>query len=40
MIGDGCHPDREIWIALENASFASVNYERFDAQLPIKPHPS
>ncbi|MEH2400532.1 class I SAM-dependent methyltransferase [Nostoc sp.] len=39
VIGDGCHPDRETWIALENAGFASVNYERFDAQLPIiSPH--
>ncbi|MEH1890182.1 MAG: class I SAM-dependent methyltransferase [Nostoc sp.] len=39
VIGDGCHPDRETWIALENAGFASVNYEQFDAQLPIiSPH--
>ncbi|MEH2450021.1 class I SAM-dependent methyltransferase [Nostoc sp.] len=39
VIGDGCHPDRKTWIALENAGFASVNYERFDAQLPIaSPH--
>jgi len=39
VIGDGCHPDRETWIALENAGFASVNYERFDAKLPIaSPH--
>ncbi|WP_243458603.1 class I SAM-dependent methyltransferase [Nostoc sp. UIC 10630] len=39
VIGDGCHPDRETLIALENAGFASVNYERFDAQLPIvSPH--
>jgi ubiquinone/menaquinone biosynthesis C-methylase UbiE len=37
--GDGCHPDREILIALEKAGFASVNYERFNAQLPIlSPH--
>jgi SAM-dependent methyltransferase len=35
VIGNGCHPDRETLIALENAGFASVNYERFDAQLPI-----
>jgi ubiquinone/menaquinone biosynthesis C-methylase UbiE len=39
VIGDGCHPDRETLIALENAGFSSVNYERFDAQLPIvSPH--
>ncbi|MEH2419923.1 MAG: class I SAM-dependent methyltransferase [Nostoc sp.] len=39
VIGDGCHPDRETSIALENAGFASVNYERFDTQLPIvSPH--
>jgi ubiquinone/menaquinone biosynthesis C-methylase UbiE len=38
-IGDGCHPDRETWIALGNAGFASVHYERFDAKLPIvSPH--
>ncbi|MEH2145974.1 hypothetical protein [Nostoc sp.] len=39
VIGDGCHPNRETWIALENAGFTSVTYERFDAQLPIvSPH--
>ncbi|MEH1817663.1 MAG: class I SAM-dependent methyltransferase [Nostoc sp.] len=39
VIGDGCHPDRETWIALENAGFSSINYERFDAKLPIiSPH--
>ncbi|QHG19060.1 class I SAM-dependent methyltransferase [Nostoc sp. ATCC 53789] len=39
VIGDGCHPDRETLIALENAGFSRVNYERFDAQLPIvSPH--
>ncbi|MEH2215359.1 class I SAM-dependent methyltransferase [Nostoc sp.] len=38
-IGDGCHPDRETWIALGKAGFSSINYERFDAQLPIvSPH--
>ncbi|MEH2203633.1 MAG: class I SAM-dependent methyltransferase [Nostoc sp.] len=38
-IGDGCHPDRETWIALGNAGFSSIHYERFDAQLPIvSPH--
>ncbi|MBN3926329.1 MAG: class I SAM-dependent methyltransferase [Nostoc sp. NMS4] len=39
VIGDGCHPDRETWAALGNAGFSSINYERFDAQLPIvSPH--
>jgi hypothetical protein len=39
VIGNGCHPARETLIALENAGFASVHYERFDAQLPIiSPH--
>ncbi|AVH69772.1 class I SAM-dependent methyltransferase [Nostoc sp. 'Lobaria pulmonaria (5183) cyanobiont'] len=39
VIGDGCHPDRETWIALGKASFSSIHYERFDAQLPIvSPH--
>jgi ubiquinone/menaquinone biosynthesis C-methylase UbiE len=39
VIGDGCHPDRETLIALENSGFSSINYERFDSQLPIvSPH--
>ncbi|MEH1919271.1 class I SAM-dependent methyltransferase [Nostoc sp.] len=38
-IGNGCHPDRETWIALGKAGFSSIHYERFDAQLPIvSPH--
>ncbi|MDZ8087574.1 MAG: class I SAM-dependent methyltransferase [Nostoc sp. DedQUE12b] len=38
-MGDGCHPDKETWIALGKAGFSSINYERFDAQLPIvTPH--
>ncbi|MEH2183853.1 methyltransferase domain-containing protein [Nostoc sp.] len=35
VIGDGCHPNREIWIALGKAGFNSITYERFDAKLPI-----
>ncbi|MBN3939287.1 class I SAM-dependent methyltransferase [Nostoc sp. NMS9] len=35
VIGNSCHPDRETWIALGKAGFSSINYERFDAQLPI-----
>ncbi|WP_414518350.1 class I SAM-dependent methyltransferase [Nostoc sp. PCC 9305] len=39
VIVDGCHPDRETWIALGKAGFSSIHYERFDAQLPIvSPH--
>ncbi|MDJ0735760.1 MAG: class I SAM-dependent methyltransferase [Nostocaceae cyanobacterium] len=39
IIGDGCHPDREIWTALENAGFTKVNYEHFRAPYPIvSPH--
>jgi SAM-dependent methyltransferase len=39
VIGNGCHPDRETLIALENAGFASVHYEQCDAKLPvISPH--
>lgn len=33
-IGDGCHPDRETWVALENAGFKSVNYQPFRAPVP------
>ncbi|MEH2194576.1 MAG: class I SAM-dependent methyltransferase [Nostoc sp.] len=35
VMGNGFHPDRETLIALENAGFAGIHYERFDAQLPI-----
>lgn len=35
VIADGCHPDRETGVALENAGFQSVNYEHFRAPLPI-----
>lgn len=39
VIGDGCHPDRETWIALENAGFESVNYQHFQAPVPlVSPH--
>ncbi|WP_251960942.1 class I SAM-dependent methyltransferase [Nostoc commune] len=33
-LGDGCHPDRETWLALENAGFERVNYQHFRANLP------
>lgn len=35
VIADGCHPDRETWVALENAGFKSVNYQQFRAPVPI-----
>lgn len=35
VIADGCHPDRETWVALENAGFRNVNYQHFRASLPI-----
>jgi ubiquinone/menaquinone biosynthesis C-methylase UbiE len=41
VIGDGCHPDRETWVALDNAGFSSVDYEHFRAPavLPVvSPH--
>jgi ubiquinone/menaquinone biosynthesis C-methylase UbiE len=39
IIGDGCNPNRETWLALENAGFTSVNYEHFTVPLPIvSPH--
>ena len=38
-IGDGCNPDRETWVALENAGFESVNISNFFAPVPIvSPH--
>ncbi|MEA5625207.1 class I SAM-dependent methyltransferase [Nostoc sp. UHCC 0251] len=33
-LGDGCHPDRETWLALENAGFEQVDYQHFRANLP------
>lgn len=38
-LADGCCPDRETWLVLENAGFAQVNYERFRVPIPIaSPH--
>jgi ubiquinone/menaquinone biosynthesis C-methylase UbiE len=34
-IGDGCHPNRETWTALQAAGFAQVDLERFMLRLPI-----
>ena len=33
-LGDGCHPDRETWVALENAGFERVDYQHFRANVP------
>lgn len=39
VTADGCNPNRETWIALESAGFASVNYQHFKAPFPIvSPH--
>lgn len=41
VLGDGCHPDRETWKAIENAGFETVNYQHFSGPIPIpivKPH--
>lgn len=38
-LGDGCHPDRETWTAIEQAGFSVVELERFSAPYPIaSPH--
>lgn len=29
ILADGCHPDRETWVAVENAGFVSVKYQHF-----------
>jgi len=39
ILGDGCHPNRETWVALEQAGFEQVDYEHFHLALPITgPH--
>jgi ubiquinone/menaquinone biosynthesis C-methylase UbiE len=41
VIGDGCHPDRETWTAIERAGFRSVDltYLRMPIPLPVlRPH--
>lgn len=36
---DHCHPNREIWLCLDNAGFESVNYQHFRLSVPIvSPH--
>jgi ubiquinone/menaquinone biosynthesis C-methylase UbiE len=36
VIADGCHPDRETWVALERAGFRGLQYERFELDIPLK----
>lgn len=39
VIGDGCHPNRETWVAIEQAGFERVDYEHFRLPVPITgPH--
>lgn len=35
MIGDGCHPDRETWVAIEEAGFDRVDLRHFRVPFPI-----
>jgi len=38
-LADGCHPNRESWLHIEQAGFATVSYDRFRLDLPIAgPH--
>ncbi len=34
-LGDGCHPNREIWVDLERAGFEKVAWEMITAPTPI-----
>lgn len=34
VLGDGCHPNRETWIAVENAGFERLDYQHFRAHVP------
>lgn len=35
VVGDGCRPDRETWVELENAGFDCVRIEHFRVPFPI-----
>lgn len=38
-IGDGCNPNRETGLAIKNAGFSSVDYQDFQAPVPlVAPH--
>lgn len=34
-MADGCQPNRETWVALQQAGFAQLNFERFNVHVPI-----
>lgn len=36
-LGDGCHPNRETWAAIQEAGFAQVQIEHFDLPIPLIP---
>ncbi len=39
IIGDGCNPNRETGLAIKNAGFAKVDYQDFQAPVPlVTPH--
>lgn len=39
MVGDGCHPDRETWVSIQNAGFTNVQLEHFEMPLWLaSPH--
>lgn len=39
VLGDGCHPDRESWRAIEGAGFEGVDHRTFRVPLPVvAPH--
>lgn len=39
FLADGCHPNRELWRAIEEAGFSQVEIEHFHVDMPIiRPH--
>jgi len=39
LASDGCHPDRETWVMIENAGFSQVQIEHFRLNIPLlAPH--
>jgi SAM-dependent methyltransferase len=39
FFADGCHPNREVWRALEDAGFSHLEITHFDLHVPVvKPH--
>lgn len=37
-VGDGCHPNRETWLAIQKAGFAQVELAHFDLPIPFIPN--